>query len=146
MGSELLTGLIEMEIAKGIQPDFFKARLWLKQMELIDCFRSVNSAFGREVGIPDDAEFKAMSEEAQYDAIHVCIDELGGDPRGRIEKAIMHVEMGWNSQHRMMNRLTGKFTEILIAGDISGGDSVESVDDLVLFVESNCAKAAGFLV
>lgn len=118
MGADLLISMVEIEKKK--KPNFAKARTTLQK-------------------ITDDAALKALEWATG------CNDAEPQEARERIGKALEAVEAGWNGHLRLMVKVCGLATDMLIAGGVSWGDSVEECEDISLFAESGLARAAGFL-
>ena len=118
MGADLLISLVEIEKKK--KPNFKKAGTTLQKISDKAALDALEWATGCETADPKEA-------------------------RARIEKALESVVAGWSGNLRQMVKVCGLATDMLIAGGVSWGDSVEECEDIALFVEAGLARAAGFL-
>jgi len=151
MGADLLVAMTE--IKRGRQPDWAAAEAHLEKLSTVDCYRIIEQVQQLGVEVPSEEELARVRQKEQEgadltndeDIFLSALDDLGDDPKGRLKSALASCKVGWEGGLRMMTAMRGHYTDILLAGGVSWGDSIEECEDLQYFVESGCAKAAGFL-
>lgn len=151
MGADLLVAMTE--IKRGRQPDWAAAEAHLEKLSTSACYRIIEQVQQYGYTIPSDEEIeRVLQKNAEggdltdaEDDLRGMLDDLGDDPKGRLKQALKACQDGWEGHLRMMVSLRGHYTDILLAGDVSWGDDIEECTDVQYFVESGCAKAAGFL-
>lgn len=132
MGAEFICGVLETE--KGAQPDFEAARRHLQAMSVEQLCQAFIEASGLS---PTDFE-------AEH--IYSSDAEMAVDARSEFGDSIALVERAWNRELRVWARFDGAKTTMLVTGEHSWGDPCEGIEVMSRFVESGCAKAAGFLM
>ena len=137
MGSDLRVAVLE--INKNKEPDWQKAIDLVKGMSDFECQKAVDHSgdyFLLRVG---------MSETETAEAVEQLVGMVG-DCGKKLLGVIETVRDGWEGNHRGIAGHTGVFTEMLITGEMSWGDTPEIVQDFWLFLNSGLAEAAGFLL
>jgi hypothetical protein len=151
VGADLILSMTE--IKRGRQPDWGAAQDHLAKLSTHDCYRIIEEVqqYGYEIPTQEeidqlrkkDAEGGDLTNDEQN--LLGLLDDLGDDPKGRLQSALDSCKSGWEGGLRMMSRMRGHYTDILIGGGVSWGDSIDECTDIQYFVASGCAKAAGFL-
>ena len=122
MGADLIVGFLEIE--KDQEPDWAAAKAVLDAITLDEAWDIVESV----------EQFSSR-------------DDMGErfGPKTRLEDAYESVKAGWEGMNRVIVKLYGARTVILLTGDTSWGDPIEEVTNIEYFDGSGMAKAAGFI-
>ena len=139
MGANLIVSFLE--IPKGKKPNWKKA---FAHFEMLRNKRLFSALKEDQSNIADCLDTDEIEEKVR-DALTTIRDVWEGEvPEGMAWIPGGEFAMGTN---RLIVRLTGHFSEFILAGDSSSswGDSVYEVDTIAWFDVSGCARAAGFL-
>lgn len=122
MGADLILNYIYIQ--RGREPEFFRARDYLKSLT--------------------DAEVVAsyMTSEGMYDEDNEVAERV----REEAGCAISAVQAGWDADRRDFCTICVENKFILISADMSYGDEPDGVRALRLFADMGLAEAAGFQV
>jgi hypothetical protein len=72
------------------------------------------------------------------------IKEVSQNLKKKLLKSVDTIEAGWNNDHGMFNKFTIDNVVILLTGDSSWGDSIDTIEDMNLMELCGAANAAGF--
>lgn len=134
MGADLILGVLEIE--KDREPDWEATSRFVLNM-------SDDVALGALALVCDLSVDKVIADMPPV--MSHGNNMPGVQARLMILSAVDSCRQGWAGHLRMMCRVSGVRTDMLIAGGVSWGDSITEVDDLRLFDQSGAASAAGFL-
>lgn len=137
MGSYFICGVLE--ISKKKEPNWEAAR---KLLNTISTPQLVNIAI-EESGYLTRAEFLGSIPYPTTD-FEIAF-EIADGVSNRLHDCINVIEAAWKGDDRRFTNCIGAKTRMLITGDNTWGDPVETVEMVELFILSGCAKAAGFL-